>query len=65
MRALFEARLSDLGPSDFVKVECIACGHVELLSPLSCSPVAVLGDELRALAVVFQQVPGDAISADL
>jgi hypothetical protein len=33
MRALFEARLSDLGPGDFVKVECAACGHVELLAP--------------------------------
>jgi hypothetical protein len=33
MRALFEARLSDLGPGDFVKVECTACQHVDLLSP--------------------------------
>jgi hypothetical protein len=31
MRALFEARLSDLGPGDLVKVECI-CGHRELLT---------------------------------
>ena len=31
MRALFEARLSDLGSGDFVKVECIACGHGELI----------------------------------
>jgi hypothetical protein len=31
MRALFEARLSDLGPGDLVKVECI-CGHTELLT---------------------------------
>jgi hypothetical protein len=27
MRALYEARLSDLGPNDFVKAECTACGH--------------------------------------
>jgi hypothetical protein len=33
MRALFEARLSDLEPGDFVKVECTACRHVELLAP--------------------------------
>jgi hypothetical protein len=32
MRALFEARLSDLGPDDFVKAECTAWGH-ELLIP--------------------------------
>jgi hypothetical protein len=32
MRALFEARLSDLGPCDFVKVECTACVHVEMLT---------------------------------
>jgi hypothetical protein len=32
MKALYAARIQDLGPSDFVKVECIACGHVELLA---------------------------------
>jgi hypothetical protein len=26
------ARIEDLGLSDFVKVECNACGHAELLS---------------------------------
>ena len=31
MRALFEARLQDLGPGDFVKAECTACGHSELI----------------------------------
>jgi hypothetical protein len=31
MRALFEARLRDLGPGDLVQVECI-CGHNELLT---------------------------------
>jgi len=30
---LYEARLQDLRPNDFLKVECIACGHVELLAP--------------------------------
>jgi hypothetical protein len=33
MVPLYAARIEDLGPGDFVKVECIACGHVELLSP--------------------------------
>ena len=31
MRALFEARLEDLGPGDLVKIECV-CGHSELLT---------------------------------
>ena len=29
---LYEARLQDLGPGDFVNVECTACGHAELLA---------------------------------
>ena len=32
MRALFEAQLSGLGPDDFVKAECTACGH-DILIP--------------------------------
>ena len=31
IKMLYKARASDLGPRDFVKVECIACGHVDLL----------------------------------
>lgn len=31
MRALYEARLEDLGPGDLVEIECI-CGHSELLT---------------------------------
>ena len=30
---LCAARIADLGRGDFVKAECAACGHVELLSP--------------------------------
>ena len=30
MRALDDARISDLGPGDFVRVEC-ACGHDEMI----------------------------------
>jgi hypothetical protein len=33
MTPLYAARIQDLGHGDFVKVECIACGHVELLAP--------------------------------
>ena len=31
MKALYEARIADLGPGDFVKVECAACGHDMLI----------------------------------
>ena len=31
MVSLYAARVSDLGPGDFVKVECVACGHGELI----------------------------------
>jgi len=37
------ARIEDLGHGDCVKVECIACGHVELLAP----------DKLRAKGLVL------------
>jgi predicted nucleic-acid-binding Zn-ribbon protein len=32
MKPLYAARIEDLGPGDFVKVECTACRHTELLS---------------------------------
>jgi hypothetical protein len=32
MKMRYEARIQDLGPGDFVKVECAACGHAELLA---------------------------------
>ena len=35
MVPLYAARMEDLGPGDFVKVECIACGHGELIPPSS------------------------------
>jgi hypothetical protein len=31
MKMLYEARMQDLGPGDFVRVECAACGHEELI----------------------------------
>jgi hypothetical protein len=30
---LYRARIEDLGPSDFVLVECAACGHDALIHP--------------------------------
>jgi hypothetical protein len=31
MVPLYAARVQDLGPDDFVRVECIACGHDEMI----------------------------------
>jgi len=33
MVPLYAARVEDLGPGDFVRVECMACSHDELLPP--------------------------------
>jgi hypothetical protein len=35
MVPLYAARIEDLGPGDFVRVECIACGHDMLIPPSS------------------------------
>jgi ribosomal protein S27E len=34
MLPLYLARIEDLGQSDFVKVDCAACHHVALLTPV-------------------------------
>jgi hypothetical protein len=31
MRPLYDARIEDLGDGDFLRVECVACGHNELI----------------------------------
>jgi hypothetical protein len=31
MVPLYRARIEDLGPGDFVKVECMVCGHTEMI----------------------------------
>jgi hypothetical protein len=33
MLPFYAARIEDLGPGDFVKVDCAACHHVALLAP--------------------------------
>src|SRR5271155_3776437 len=35
MVPLYAARIEDLGPGDFVKVDCAGCHHVALLTPHS------------------------------
>jgi hypothetical protein len=32
MKPLYAARVSDLGPTDVVKAECLECGHTQLLT---------------------------------
>ena len=41
MKMLCQARVADLGLGDFVKIECIACGHGELI------PASALSQGLR------------------
>ena len=31
MRPLYDARIEDLGEGDFLRVECAACGHDEMI----------------------------------
>ena len=33
MVPLYAARIEDLGPGDFVRVDCAACEHTALLAP--------------------------------
>jgi len=33
MVPLYAARIEDLGPGDYVRVQCIACGHDEMIPP--------------------------------
>ena len=33
MLPLYAARIEDLGPGEFMKVDCAACQHVALLTP--------------------------------
>jgi hypothetical protein len=33
MVPLYAARIEDLGPGDFVRVDCAACGHTALSGP--------------------------------
>jgi ribosomal protein S27E len=33
MLPLYAARIEDLGPGEFIKVDCAACHHVALLTP--------------------------------
>ena len=45
MVPLYAARTSDLGPGDFVLVECGACGHDGLIHPAALSSLGLGPDE--------------------
>jgi hypothetical protein len=44
MRALYDAQIEDLGPGDFVHVECVACSYDELITRIG---LADCGCQLR------------------
>ena len=57
---LYAARIEDLGPSDFLKIDCAACGHtavralafLDRLGPSPRCKVIDLKDRMRGRAVV-------------
>jgi hypothetical protein len=56
MLPLHAARIEDLRPGDFVRVDCVACHHVALLTPeallrAGLSPGAKILDLQRAVPV--------------
>jgi ribosomal protein S27E len=48
MVPLYAARIEDLGPGDFVKVDCAACSHTALLTPASLARLG-LGQREKVL----------------
>ena len=49
MAPLYAARIEDLGPNDFVRVECIACGHDEMVPKVGLTAGLRLPPETRLL----------------
>jgi hypothetical protein len=72
MRPLYDARVSDLGPGDLVKVEC-ACGHAELLTAAMLATAGVAPDlkvadlsrRCAAASATSQAGDGERARADL
>jgi hypothetical protein len=62
MRPLYDARIEDLGPGDFLKVECAACGHYELVPPIGYG--ASLAGVYRQDGIVVGKVLNGANPAD-
>jgi hypothetical protein len=47
MVSLYAARMEDLGPGDFVKVDCGVCQHTALVAPAFLSRLRRLRDGAR------------------
>ena len=45
MQPLYAARLEDLGPGDFVLIQCGACGHDGLIHPAALPSLGLRADE--------------------
>ena len=63
MVPLYAARIEDLGPGDFVRLECIACGHDALIPPSSLlngtTAARCRGYDAKGKAVVSIKWAGD------
>jgi hypothetical protein len=53
MVPLYAARIEDLGPNDFVKIDCAACSHRALLTPAVLRFASLITAVLLALLYVF------------
>ena len=56
MVPLYAARIEDLGPGDFVKVDCAACEHTGLLAPAFLSRLG-LSPQDKVLDLQSREVP--------
>ena len=51
MVPLYAARVGDFGPNDFVKAECFACGHTELIPKVGLTAGLLLSPDTRVLGL--------------
>jgi hypothetical protein len=58
MVPLYAARITNLGPGDFVVVECGACGHVGLIRPAALPSLGLGPEERITGSGASAQVPG-------
>lgn len=47
MPSLYAKGIADLGPGDFVKVDCAVCRHIALLTPEAVEAAARLWSEIK------------------
>jgi hypothetical protein len=61
MIPLYAARIENLGPGDFVKIDCAACSHTALLSPAF---LARLGLEPHHKVLELIRIGSDVCNAE-